>query len=506
MSETHYDRMMEIIKSMLPKIEKLPDNFYRSKKLVDELGLEYKQIHACPNDCTLYYDKDEDKTMCPICNHQRYKTKKARNSKRKDVPYKILRYFPIIPRLQRLYMLDKIARHMRWHMEDVRCDLNLVTHPSDAEAWKKFDVSHSDFASEIRNVRLGLSTDGFNPFGNSSVPVTCWLVFITPYNLPPSMCMKRTSIFLTLVIPGPNSPKKHLDVYLRPLVDELKILWDEGVFTFDAYKKQNFLMRASLLWTISDFSAYGMLSGWSTQGRIACPICMERTKSFYLKNGSKCCWFDCHRQFLPMDHRFRRNKNDFKKGIVEKSPPPLRLSGSEIISHMPGPIATYKSYPQDVKDSLFDSFMRRFRFAYEYDRSMARIVWEKTAQERFNQLLHNARNMARTHKRKTREFVSQHSQNVSEGYSGRVVEKYGEDGSSSSIEPVIDMDAWLCSTGQLKKGRVYGFGRTLDPCYSRSSSSASVSSHPASSSSSALVSEEHFLSIMRTEMRTELRT
>ncbi|KAJ7963996.1 Transposon protein, putative, CACTA, En/Spm sub-class [Quillaja saponaria] len=227
-------------------------------------------------------------------------------------------------------MVDKTARHMRWHIEGIRRDPNLITHPSDAEAWKKFDVSHPNFASEIRNVRLGLSTVGFNPFENSSVLVTCWPVFITLYNLPPSMCMKRTSIFLTLVIPGPNSPKKHLDVYLRPLVDELKILWDEGVFTFDAYKKQNFLMRASLLWTISDFPAYGMLSGWSTQGRLACPICMERTKSFYLKNGGKCCWFDCHQQFLPMDHRFGRNKNDFKKGIVEKSPPPLRLSGIEV--------------------------------------------------------------------------------------------------------------------------------------------------------------------------------
>ncbi|KAJ7971619.1 Imidazole glycerol phosphate synthase subunit HisF [Quillaja saponaria] len=73
--------------------------------------------------------------------------------------------------------------------------------------------------------------------------------------------------------------------------------------------------------------------------------------------------------------------------------------GSDIISHMPGPIATYKSYPQDVKDSFFDSFMRRFRFVSEYDKSMACIVWEKTAQERFNQLLHNARNMARVKSR-----------------------------------------------------------------------------------------------------------
>lgn len=41
-------------------------------------------------------------------------------------------------------------------------------------------------------------------------------------------------------------------------------------------------MRAAVLWTISDFPAYGMLSGWSTHGRLACPYCMERSKAFYL--------------------------------------------------------------------------------------------------------------------------------------------------------------------------------------------------------------------------------
>ena len=30
-------------------------------------------------------------------------------------------------------------------------------------------------------------------------------------------------------------------------------------------------MRAVLLWTINDFLAYGMMSGWSTIGNMACP-------------------------------------------------------------------------------------------------------------------------------------------------------------------------------------------------------------------------------------------
>ena len=78
-------------------------------------------------------------------------------------------------------------------------------------------------------------------------------------------------MFLSLLIHGPKSPGKNIDIYLEPLIDELKQLWADGVETYDSHKKQNFQMRAALMWTINDFPAYGMLSGWSTHGLLACP-------------------------------------------------------------------------------------------------------------------------------------------------------------------------------------------------------------------------------------------
>ncbi|KAL9366182.1 hypothetical protein Peur_037381 [Populus x canadensis] len=41
-------------------------------------------------------------------------------------------------------------------------------------------------------------------------------------------------------------------------------------------------MRAALMWTINDFPAYGMVSGWSTHGKLACLYCMENNKAFTL--------------------------------------------------------------------------------------------------------------------------------------------------------------------------------------------------------------------------------
>ena len=76
--------------------------------------------------------------------------------------------------------------------------------------------------------------------------------------------MKTSYMFLTIVVPGPDDPTQGIDVYLQPLIEELKKLWYEGVETYDVSKKKNFQMFASLLRTISDFPAYAMLSGCST--------------------------------------------------------------------------------------------------------------------------------------------------------------------------------------------------------------------------------------------------
>ena len=66
---------------------------------------------------------------------------------------------------------------------------------------------------------------------------------------------------MSLLIPGPQALGKDIDVYLQPLIDELKYLWKKGVITYDASKKESFMMHAAVLWTIYDFPTYVTLSG-----------------------------------------------------------------------------------------------------------------------------------------------------------------------------------------------------------------------------------------------------
>lgn len=67
-------------------------------------------------------------------------------------------------------------------------------------------------------------------------------MIVTPYNVPPDICIIAPYMFLTLIVPGPHDLKKKIDAYLQTLIDELQPLWKDGAVTYDMSKKQNFHM------------------------------------------------------------------------------------------------------------------------------------------------------------------------------------------------------------------------------------------------------------------------
>jgi hypothetical protein len=76
-------------------------------------------------------------------------------------------------------------------------------------------------------------------------------------------------MFLAMMIPGPKNPGKKLDVFLRLSIDKLNNLWFVGVETFNVYRKKNFQLKTTLMWTINDFLAYDILSSWSTHDNLS---------------------------------------------------------------------------------------------------------------------------------------------------------------------------------------------------------------------------------------------
>lgn len=334
MSNKIFSMLLELLNDAFPEGSKLPKSHYEARKVVDGLGLGYKKYDACLNDCTLYWGKDSDRRSCETCKCTRWVVSDGDpTGEKRKVPHKSLWHFPLKDRLERLFLSSKTASLMRWHADSRTKDGNL-RHPADSPAWQNFDFRYPEFAKDPRNVRLGLASDGFNPFKTMNVSHSTWPVILIPYNLPPWMCMKQPTFIMSLLIPGPSAPGNNIDVYMQPLVAELKELWNEGVNTYDASSKQNFTMRASVLWTISDFPGYANLSGWSTKGALACPICNKDTQSLWLKHSGKHCYMGT-RRFLEKDHQFRKDSRCFD-GTEEFRDPPARQTGSSILADLDG--------------------------------------------------------------------------------------------------------------------------------------------------------------------------
>ncbi|GJX87173.1 hypothetical protein Tco_0339187 [Tanacetum coccineum] len=307
---------------------KLPPSYYAIKKTFKTIGLGYESIHACEHDCCLFrVDDNKDLDLCPVCNTSRWKDS---NTPGKKVPKKVLRCFPIIPRLQRLYKSSHTVKEIIWHATGKCTEPDKMQHPVDGRAWKNFDTKYPDFAKEPRNVRLGLAADGFNPFGNLSQAYSMWPVILTTYNLPPWLCMKESSFMLMLLIPGPKSLGKDIDVYLRPLIEDLKVLWDrKGVENIDVASGQKFNNRAMVLWTINDFPARSSLSGWSGQGYKACPTCNKDTPS--VRVLSKTAYVG-HRRFLKKPHKWK-SSCEFN-GQTDNRDPPKEFGRDEILAQL----------------------------------------------------------------------------------------------------------------------------------------------------------------------------
>ncbi|XP_070032150.1 uncharacterized protein [Nicotiana tomentosiformis] len=151
-----FTMLLKMLKDeLLPDGANVSNSYYKAKKVIRDLGLSYKKIDACINDCMLYWKENNLLNSCRVCGASRWKTDKhsgeAKNKNGKKIASKTLLYFPLKPRLQRLFMSTKTSSLMTWHHNE-RVDDGTMRHPADSMAWKSFDEFHSSFAAEPHNV------------------------------------------------------------------------------------------------------------------------------------------------------------------------------------------------------------------------------------------------------------------------------------------------------------------------------------------------------------------
>ena len=59
------------------------------------------------------------------------------------------------------------TKDLTLHVDGRNCD-GMFRHPVDSSQWKKINSLYPDFDKKGRNLRLGLASDGMNPYGSLS--------------------------------------------------------------------------------------------------------------------------------------------------------------------------------------------------------------------------------------------------------------------------------------------------------------------------------------------------
>ena len=120
---------------------------------------------------------------------------------------------------------------------------------------------------------------------------------------------------MPLLIQGLGQPGNGINVFLKPVIDELVEMWETSMKDVqDGYKKEHVMIKAVLITTIIDLPGRGCLFGEKTKGYTRCVECLVDADAVHLPKNSKIVYMG-HRRFLPKDHPYRRNRKNFDRTI-----------------------------------------------------------------------------------------------------------------------------------------------------------------------------------------------
>ena len=89
-----------------------------------------------------------------------------------------------------------------------------------------------------------------------------------------------------MIISRPRQLGNDIDMFLEPLMEDMKILWEDGVKMMDASLKKEFILKAIIFVTIVDYPDLFSLSG-HIKGKSGSVVCNDATYYTYLNVSNK---------------------------------------------------------------------------------------------------------------------------------------------------------------------------------------------------------------------------
>ncbi len=208
---------------------------------------------CCINSCICYLGIYTNADICPDCKEPRLSPSGR--------PRRFFCYIPLIPRLRALFQCIRLIELLQYRAKFVD-DENVIHDIFSSEHYKTLrrspviidgqELPYNHF-SDPRDIALGLCTDAFLLFQRHRAGPSATPVLLVNYNLPPDVRTHLENLICIGVIGGPSQPKR-MWTYLIPFEDEL-VLLAQGVPTFDALRRDMFLLHVYCIFCLGDIIA-----------------------------------------------------------------------------------------------------------------------------------------------------------------------------------------------------------------------------------------------------------
>jgi len=140
-------------------------------------------------------------------------------------------------------------------------------------------------------------------------------------NLPRQVRYKRENTIIVGIIPGPKEPKLTMNLFLQPLVDELKEFWKGVVIDCNKHPLKSLLIRAAIICCASDIPATRKLCGFvGHAARLGCSKCLKEFPSIIVDGKKRRDYSGYDKETWPVrDLKLHKEKSEEYKNSNTES-------------------------------------------------------------------------------------------------------------------------------------------------------------------------------------------
>ena len=317
-----------------------PKTLYQKNRLIEKKihqssFVKYVVCRKChflykPNEClekrggqTVIKTCKNTNVSSTLCRNQLLRTVITSDGKHKYYPYLTFAYKSLVESLKGLFARKGLYELCQKNRMMLSTD-GTMRDVHDGKIWHHIKTDDgSAFLTKENNFALMLNIDWFQPFKHRQYSVG--VIYLVLVNLPRKMRFKRENVILVGLIPGPNEPKKTVNHFLKPLVDELLTLW-QGVLIYLS-NGRSLTLRFALICVACDIPASRKVCGFlSHTANLGCSKCYCEffTGMFGKNNYSN---FEREKWISRSNYKHRHDVNELKLCRSESA---LRKKESEV--------------------------------------------------------------------------------------------------------------------------------------------------------------------------------